>query len=112
MPPDEKSVDSRVAVAERTLADHDLEIGRMRQRLHKIEGDRQAIRHLTKTYEELARAIPAMARQAATEAVALALQQRDEAKEKGEKRLLQWAAIVIATVGALLSIYVQTKGAP
>ncbi len=101
----ERSYESRLAVAERTLADHDQEIELARQRYHASESDRQALHLMVQVVKELPQRMNEIAAKAASDAVAIALD--TGRKESGHR--LQWAAIVFTALGFLASIYFNTR---
>lgn len=97
---------ARLAVAEERLNAHASEIQRMRERIHMVEGDRQAIRLAVKSLNSLRHDIPELARRVAEETIEAALANRDALhRQRSDDRragLSFRAQLVFGALSALL----------
>lgn len=92
-----------VAVHEERLDQIEQEQLRHRQRIHDLEGDRATLRLMAKQIEQLASGLEKTARQAALEAIEMALQSKDEIGHRRWGLRLQWAAVGIAFGGFVVA---------
>lgn len=93
-----------VAVHEERLDQIEQEQLRHRQRIHDLEGDRATLRLMGKQVESLVTAVEKTARQAALEAIDLAMKGRDELGRKRWGMRIQWITIGVAFGGFIVAV--------
>lgn len=98
-----------MAVAERTLADHDREIRDLRNLKHDFRAAIDGIAHLSKTVESMTATFETVARRVAAETFAAGMRELEETGREESGHRLQWAAIVFTALGFLASIYFNAR---
>jgi hypothetical protein len=81
-----------VAVHEERLDQIEAEQLRHRQRIHDLEGDRATLRYISEQVRELSTSIGTTAKQAALEAIDLAMESKDELGRRRWGLRAQWLA--------------------
>lgn len=99
-----------MAAVEETVRAHERELQVHRDRWHDSEGDRAAVRQLTKAFEGLPAAFEKLARSIALEVFASATANRADTARKESSHRLQWAAIAFTALGFLASLLFQLRG--
>lgn len=93
-----------VAVHEERLDQIEEEQLRHRQRIHDLESDRATLRLLSRQVSDLVTAVERTAKQAALEAIDMAMQSRDELGRRRWGLRLQWLATGAAVGGFVVAI--------
>jgi hypothetical protein len=95
-----------VAVHEERLDQIESEQLRHRQRLHDLEGDRATLRFISDQVRELSATIGTTAKQAALEAIDLAMESRDELGRRRWGLRAQWLATGASVGGFVVALTV------
>lgn len=106
----DRPLEVRMAVAEERLDNVEEEQLRQRLRIHDLESDRATLRLVVKQMEELAANVATVARQAALEAVELAMEHKDELGNRRWALRLQWAAIGVMGGGFVVALLALVTG--
>lgn len=96
-----------VAVHEERLDQIEAEQLRHRQRIHDLEGDRQTLRFISEQVRDLTATVATTAKQAALEAIDLAMEARDELGRRRWGLRAQWLAAGASFGGFLAAIAFQ-----
>lgn len=99
-----RPLEVQVAVHEERIAQLEEEQLRHRQRLHDLEGDRATLKLVAQQLEQLAAAVEKTAKQAALEAIDLAMKGRDELGRRRWLLRMQWIGMGAAVATAVAAV--------
>jgi hypothetical protein len=99
----DRPVEVIVAVHEERLDQIEAEQMRHRQRLHDLESDRQTLRFISEQVRDLAASVGSTAKQAALDAIDLAMESKDELGRRRWGLRAQWLGVG-AAFGALVAM--------
>lgn len=99
-----RPLEVRVAVLEERTDGLEEEQLRHRQRLHDLEGDRATLKLISAQVTELTATVERTAKQAALEAIELAMQAKDDLGRKRWGLRAQWVAVGVAFGGLVVAL--------
>jgi hypothetical protein len=106
----DRPLEVRIAVAENRLDNIEEEQLRHRMRLHDLEADRATLRLIVGQLEKLATEVPKVAKQAALEAIDLAMDHRDELGNRRWTLRVQWLALGVTFGGLVATVVLLVTG--